>query len=164
VYHRRLRRPSSAKHAAHRSSAWSASARYDLDLYEGQWHVDGRLHEVTVTADGRIVEYEEELAPEQVPPPVRAAAIAALPGARRLVFVRLQSGNYEVEAVVNGKEQEVTISAAGQLMASDDDGDDADDAADHDDDDGVGDDADDDDGDRDRAAGERERGGEDADD
>ena len=62
-------------------------------LYEGRWYIDGRLHEVAVTATGEIVEREEELAPDQVPQPVRVAAIAALPPNSKVVFVRLLSGH-----------------------------------------------------------------------
>lgn len=105
------------------------------ELYEGQWYVDGRLHEVTITATGQIVEREEELAADQVPQPVRVAAIAALPrGAAKLVFVRLLTGNYEAEAIVDGKEYEVTLSSTGQVVtdADDDDEDEDDEAGDDD--------------------------------
>jgi uncharacterized membrane protein YkoI len=91
------------------------------EMYEGRWVVDGLSHEVTVKADGTVVEREDEVAPDQVPESVRASANAALPGAQKVVFVKLSSGNYEAEAMIDGKEREVTVSATGALVPDDDD-------------------------------------------
>jgi hypothetical protein len=102
------------------------------DLYEGSWYVDGRHFEVKVTATGELVEREEELSADQVPQPVRLAAIAALPKGEKLVFVRLLSGNYEAETVVDGKEHDVVISASGQIVPENDDDDEDDDGDDED--------------------------------
>jgi hypothetical protein len=92
------------------------------EMYEGKWVVDGLSHEVTVKADGTVVEREDEVAADQVPEPVRVSATAALPGAQKVVYVKLSSGNYEAETVVDGKEREVVMTADGKVVPEDDDG------------------------------------------
>jgi hypothetical protein len=93
------------------------------EMYEGKWTVGGLSHEVTVKADGTVVDREDEVAADQVPEPVRVSATAALPGAQKVVFVKHMSGNYEAEAVVDGKDREVELSADGKVLPGDDDDD-----------------------------------------
>jgi len=93
------------------------------DLYEASWHVNGLEHEAAVTAAGELVEREEEVPSELVPPPVRAVAVAKSPQATNVKFVKLLNGNYEVEA----GDHEVTVSPDGREVGDDDDDDDRDD-------------------------------------
>lgn len=86
------------------------------ELYEGKWVVDGLSHEVTVKADGTFVEREDEVASDQVPEPVRTSATAALPGAQKVVFVKLSTGNYEAEAMIDGKERDVVLTPTGTVV------------------------------------------------
>ncbi len=104
-------------------------------FYEAEWKVDGREHEVKVTADGSLVELEEEVDAQSVPAAVRKAASQAFPKSAKLTFEKKMIVLYEVEAKVDGKEREVLISPSGQVHDEhDDDDDDDDDDHDHDDD------------------------------
>ncbi len=104
----------------------SHESEHGVDVYEASWHVGGLEREASVTAAGELVEYEEQLASEQVPPAVRAAAEQQL-GATTIKFVKLLSGNYEAEAVVDGREREITLGADGRAVRGDDDDEDEDD-------------------------------------
>lgn len=101
-------------------------------FYEAEWTVDGREHEAKVTADGALVELEEEVDAKDVPVAVRKAAAKAFPKKAKLTFERKMIVIYEVEAKVDGKEREVLILPSGEIHG-DHDHDDHDD--DHDDDD-----------------------------
>ena len=101
------------------------------DAYEASWHVGGLEREAVVSASGELVKMEEEVPSTQVPPAVRAAAIIKLANAQSMKFVKLQSGNFEVEAMVDGKEHEVTLAPDGRDVRGD--ADDDDDDGDHDD-------------------------------
>jgi len=57
---------------------------------------------------------------EDVPPNVRLAAVAALQGAPRISIVHTSSGQYDAEGVVDGEEQEVTISPSGAIIDTED--------------------------------------------
>ena len=58
---------------------------------------------------------------------MREAAASALSGAAKLTFVKLLGDRYEVEAMIGGHEREVTLTAAGQVVAGDDEDDEDDD-------------------------------------
>jgi len=94
------------------------------EYYEGVWHVNGARHEVKVTADGTVVEVEEEVAADQVPAAVRATAEREL-GQKVATFERQMDGSYEAEVVVNGKEKEVRIGTDGSVLPPDEDAEDA---------------------------------------
>ncbi len=104
-------------------------------FYEAEWMVDGREHEAKVTADGSLVELEEEVDAQSVPAAVRKAASKAFPKSAKLTFEKKTIVLYEVEAKVDGKEREVLISPSGQVHDEHDDDDDDDDDDDHDHDD-----------------------------
>jgi len=97
-----------------------------VEVYEASWHVDGLEREAAVTASGELVELEEEVPSAQVPSAVRAAAITKLPNASSIKFVKLMTGNYEAEAIVDGHEQDVTLAPDGRTLDDDDDDDDDD--------------------------------------
>ncbi|MBN1489727.1 MAG: PepSY-like domain-containing protein [Phycisphaerae bacterium] len=107
--------------------------------YEAEWAVDGREVGATVTADGELVEMEEELDEASVPAAIQAAATKALPAGTAVEYERVTTVVYEVEAKVDGKEKEMLISATGKIMKrgrwekDDDEGDDDDDDADEED-------------------------------
>lgn len=82
--------------------------------------MDGLEHEATVTAAGELVGLAEEVPSARVPSRVRAAAIAKLVDAQQIKFVKLMSGNYEAEAIVDGREQEATFAPDGREVGNDD--------------------------------------------
>ncbi|MBA3502956.1 MAG: hypothetical protein H0T65_21520, partial [Deltaproteobacteria bacterium] len=84
------------------------------------WHVDGLEREAEVTASGELLELEEEVRSEQVPSTVRAMALVKLPNAQSIKFIKLKSGNYEAEAMIDGTEHEITMTADGREIADDD--------------------------------------------
>ena len=94
------------------------------DFYEATWMADGTRHEAKVDATGKLVELEVDVALENVPVPVREAAAKALVGATHIKFVRIVTGSYQAEAVIDGKEREIEVDASGNLQRGDDDGDD----------------------------------------
>jgi hypothetical protein len=84
-------------------------------------------HEATTSSDVDIEEEGEATAtsdapmrPEDVPPRVRLAAAGALQGAPRISIVHTSSGQYEAEGIVDGEEQEVTISPSGAIIDTED--------------------------------------------
>jgi predicted aspartyl protease len=93
------------------------SVERDGGNYEATWHVDGLEREAEVTASGELLELEEEVRSEQVPSTVRAMALVKLPNAQSIKFSRLKSGNYEVEAMIDGKEHEITMTPDGRDTA-----------------------------------------------
>ncbi len=102
-------------------------------LYEAEWSVAGRAHSLTVTADGTMVETEEDVDAKDVPPLVAKAAAKHLVGATGLKFEKKVVVLYEVSAKVNGKEREIVLTAAGQVAEDEDEGDDNDEEGEDDD-------------------------------
>ena len=97
------------------------------ELYEGSWEENGLGREAKVTASGKVVEVERELAPADVPAPVRDAATKALPTGGTIAFVLLMNGTYEAETVVAGKEHEAVFAADGKPAVGDGEDEDVDD-------------------------------------
>lgn len=104
------------------------------ELYEASWMVDGLEREAKVTATGELVELEIQIREADVPAAVRAAAARSLTGATTIKYVRLQGDLYEAEAMINGRERDVTLTASGAPVQEDDDED-----GEHDDEEGDGD-------------------------
>lgn len=86
-------------------------------------------HEATTASDVEDVEIEDEDAPatgdvrmrlEDAPPKIRLAAAAALQGALSISIVHTSSGQYEGAGLVDGEEQEVTISPSGAVIDTED--------------------------------------------
>jgi hypothetical protein len=90
------------------------SVEREGETYEATWHVDGLEREAEVTASGELLELEEEVRSEQVPSTVRAMALVKLPNAQSIKFNRLKSGNYEAEAMIDGKEHEIKMTPDGR--------------------------------------------------
>ena len=118
--------PKAAAAALERQAGGAKIERVDREredgreVFEATWHVDGLEREAAVTASGELVDYEEEVPSAQVPSAVRAAAIVKLPNASSIKFSILKSGNYEAEAIVDGRETDVTLSPDGRDVPDDD--------------------------------------------
>ncbi len=112
----------------------SREMEHGRELYEGAWMEDGLEREAKVTATGELVELEIQVREVDVPGPVRVAAAKSLEGATTIKYVKLKGELYEAEAVINGKERDVTLTASGAPAAGDgeDDDDDDDDESDGD--------------------------------
>lgn len=87
-----------------------------VEMWEGSWlDAAGRRHELKVTADGRVVEHEVEVAEGEVPAAVRATAVRVLGAGASYVKV-VTTGNYEAERIVEGKERDVMIAPDGRVV------------------------------------------------
>ncbi len=89
-------------------------------VYEAEWVVGGRKHEAKVSADGTLVELEENVDPTGVPTAVRAVAAKRFPAGTSVEYERKMMIVYELTAMVNGREMEVIATPTGQVY--DDDG------------------------------------------
>jgi len=83
-------------------------------LYEATWKVNGQEGEAVVTADGVLVEMEQEVAASAMPAAVKDTANRLLPNAEGLEVVMKTVVMYEVEGKVAGKERKVMISPSGK--------------------------------------------------
>jgi uncharacterized membrane protein YkoI len=108
-------------------------------VYGAAWTVNDVQHEAEVTADGTLVELEETVPMDTLPPAVQKAVDKHFAGKAGLVVERKMIVVFEIEAKQNGRERELLVLPTGRVIA------DADDDGDHDD--GDDDDDDDDDGD-----------------
>jgi len=125
-----------------------------IRVYEIELKADGKEFEVTITADGTILEVETEITLNDLPKPVKTAILDAAQGAEieevkkeeTLYVVTLQKLaepeiSYEAELVQNGEEVELELAADGTVLEreveheEDDDDEDADNEHDMDDDD-----------------------------
>jgi uncharacterized membrane protein YkoI len=101
-------------------------------FYEGAWKVNGREKEAKVTADGLLVEIEEEVDAKNVPSSVQAVAAKEFPAGAKVEYEKKTMVVYEVEAKVDGQEKELIVSPVGKILMKkheakedeDDDGDD----------------------------------------
>ena len=110
-------------------------------VYGAAWRKNGVLHEAEVTADGILLEVEEGVARESMPPAVQAAVAKHFPGRPQLKIVKKTVMLYEVEARIDGQEVELYVLPTGRVIDQPDDDDDHNG--------GNGDDDDDDDGEED---------------
>ena len=104
-------------------------------FYEGEWSTRGRETGAMVTAEGDLVELEEEIGAKDVPARVKAAVAKEFPGARRFEYEKVMVVMYEVEARIGGREMEILVLPTGKIVGKaedNDDDDDDDDDADHD--------------------------------
>jgi hypothetical protein len=95
--------------------------------YEATWHVNSLEREAQIRADGSVVNVEEEVAPADVPEPVRAAAIAKLGTQAAIKYVRMSSGVWEAESHIDGEEHELHVQPDGREVEHADDDDDGED-------------------------------------
>jgi uncharacterized membrane protein YkoI len=114
-----------------------------VKVYEIELKHNGRELELTIAADGTILEVESEVVMENLPNAVQAAIIKAAAGAKieevkeevtywvvRLQKLQKPETTYEAELLRDGKEIEIEIAANGSILeqkAQDHDDDDCDD-------------------------------------
>ena len=108
-----------------------------LTLYEAGWKVGDVEHQVSVNAEGEVMESEADVSGDAVPKAVQAAAKRLLPEGAKPEFEKKMVVLYEVAAMVAGKEVELLVDPSGRVMEleADDDDDEDDDDEDDDDDD-----------------------------
>jgi hypothetical protein len=92
-------------------------------LYEAQLKVNGHTKDVSMDASGKVVEVEEEVALNSLPPEVQKGLIAAAgKGKIGKVESLTKSGKlvaYEAVAVTNGKRSEVQVGPLGSKLDHD---------------------------------------------
>jgi hypothetical protein len=98
---------------------YSCEKEDGVETFEGEWTTHGLACSATVTADGAIVEIEEQLAPKDVPDAVRKAVAKMLPGAEDVMIEKKMTVEYEVKGKVEGKQREVVLNAAGHRVEKD---------------------------------------------
>jgi uncharacterized membrane protein YkoI len=104
--------------------------KHGMALYEAEWKVNGHEAEAVVTADGHLVEMEEEIDASALPPNVAAVVAQQFPGATNIEYEKVMVTVYEIEAKINGVEKEIQVLATGKIIGQeeeDDDGADDDD-------------------------------------
>jgi hypothetical protein len=85
-----------------------------VEMYEAEWEQDGLEFEATVLADGTLIELEEELASDQVPPAVRAAAEQQFGRDADLSFEKKTHVVYKVDGLADGRGVGIFISVNGR--------------------------------------------------
>jgi len=85
-------------------------------FYEAEWKFNGRETEAKVTADGDLVELEEEISAKDVPAAVKAVVAKEFPAGAKVEYEKVMVVVYEVEAKVNGKEKEIMVSPIGKIV------------------------------------------------
>jgi hypothetical protein len=102
-----------------------------VTVYEAEWVDHGTEREASVSADGELLEIEEEVTLDKVPAAVRAAIAKHIGAGAKMEIEKTTVVYYEVEATVDGKHKELYFSPAGQMHGeeekADDDSDDGDD-------------------------------------
>ncbi len=116
----------------HKITSVSLKRDWDATVYEASWQIDGREHEITVTADGTVVEHNSEIKMSDVPHPVQATIAQLFSKRTKMTVEKKTILVYEVEAMIHGKEKTVLLSATGlpieieATQGNDDDGGNAD--------------------------------------
>jgi len=108
-------------------------SEHGMVLYEAEWAVNGREAEAKVTADGDLIEMEEEIDARDLPPNVKAVVAKEFPAAATLECEKAMVVVYEIEAKINGKEKEILVLPSGKIIRKgeeDEDDDDDDDGED----------------------------------
>ncbi len=108
---------------------------HGIVIYEVEWTVNGKEREAEFTADGHLLELEEEVNANEVPAAVRQAAAEALGKGLKVEFERKTIVLYEAEAKVDGKEREVLILPTGKVVRHEKHGEHEEHEDEHDDDD-----------------------------
>jgi hypothetical protein len=88
-------------------------------LYEAEWEKDGREVEAEVTADGDLVELEEEMSMRDLPPAVRKAVEGRFTGASKVEVEKKIVVVYEIEGKVGDKEIELMVFPTGEIHEDD---------------------------------------------
>ena len=110
--------------------------------------VHGREAEATLTVGGEVIEFGEEVAASDVPDAVRQLAAKKFPGDTKIAYERITIHFYEIEGKIAGRERELLVTPAGEVLLGEEGDDDGEDD-DGEDDDGEDDDDHEDDHDRD---------------
>ena len=97
-------------------SAVECAQEHGLVLYEAEWSARGRAVEAKVTADGDLVELEEQVGADAVPRRVRAVAARVFPQGARIKYEKAMVVVYEIEARVDGREKEIRVLTTGRLF------------------------------------------------
>lgn len=103
---------------------------HGMVVYEAEWSVNGKEAEAAVTAEGDLVEMEEEIDASALPPKVKDVVAKEFPGATKLEYEKVMVVFYEIEAKLNGKEKEILVATSGKIMGREEDDDDDDDDGD----------------------------------
>ena len=90
-------------------------------VYEARWVENGTQHEAEFTAEGALLEIEETIRVEEVPPAVRTAIAKHFGSDTKVVVEKTMIVVYEVEAKINGQEKELLIFPTGRVHEESDD-------------------------------------------
>jgi hypothetical protein len=89
-------------------------------LYEAEMTVNGHSKDVSMTADGSIVEVEEQVAPDSLSPEVKAGLQAKAGQGKILKVESLTKKNklvaYEAKVDTNGKKSEIQVGPDGKPL------------------------------------------------
>lgn len=94
-----------------------------VKVYEASWEVNGVEHEAEVTEHGDTVATEQIVDLDSAPKAVQKAAKKAFPKGTKLKVELKTIVLYEVEAEIDGQEQEVLVAPTGQRVEIDHDDD-----------------------------------------
>ncbi|HUW81506.1 MAG TPA: PepSY-like domain-containing protein [Phycisphaerae bacterium] len=108
-------------------------------VYGAKWVVNSTQHGAAVTAEGKLIETEETVRVEDLPPAVRTVVAKHFPAKTKLTIEKKMVVTYEVEARIDGTDRELVVFPTGKVH--EEQGEDNHD----DDDDAGGDDREDDD-------------------
>lgn len=89
-------------------------------MYEAETKVNGKTHDVTIDAEGKIVMTEDEVAIDSIPAAARAAIDKEAVGGKITLVEKVSKGsNVKYEAAImpkSGKKKEVSFSAEGAAV------------------------------------------------
>jgi uncharacterized membrane protein YkoI len=97
---------------------------HGLVIYEAEWSVNGKEKEAAVTADGDLVEMEEEIDASALPPKVKEVVAKEFPAAADIEYEKVMVVLYEIEGKVKGKEKEILVMATGKIVKEEEEDDD----------------------------------------
>jgi uncharacterized membrane protein YkoI len=92
-------------------------------VYEGTFTAKGRVHDVTVDDDGKLVSDEEVVPLSEAPAAVRAAIEKEHPGGKVQKFERIKEGgkvSYEALISSKGKREEIKFDSNGKVLERED--------------------------------------------
>ena len=92
-------------------------------IYEATFKKDGRVHDVTVDEDGKLISDEEVIPLSEAPEAVRAALEKEHPGATVEKFERIKEGgkvSYEALVSGKGKREEIKFDEKGKVLERED--------------------------------------------
>lgn len=92
-------------------------------VYEATFSRKGRVHDVTVSEDGKLVSDEETIPAAEAPKVVRAALEKELPGGKieKMELIR-EDGKISYEALISAgdKRQEIKLDSKGKVLERED--------------------------------------------